>query len=538
MGLEQWIWQGEVFDSFQSREIQVHFSKDQVQGIIDGVEGHLQEETNSIIIETDDFQFKGMFGREIEGFLRYAGLINSYVTPLTLMDRGSYYDGRATTIRSSLIFCLTFTDEEVLRAHLINQDRNQGIFYHIKKVELDHPHLRFIDDSDAVLTTGKFLDNGDIELVFPGFDTEQHVRFKRYARDSPPDTFVPKTSDYSYHIPQSSDDGLAVAHPDEVKMDLEKIDELVDGILSEQYPNIHGLLISKDSKLVLEEYFYGYHRSEPHDLRSAGKTLASILTGILIEQGFLSDEDTPIYEILSNYSSVDWSPRKRRITIKHLLTMTSGLHCNDFEEDSPGNEEIMYNQEEQDWVQFILSLPVINEPGEVGVYCTGGINVLGAVIEELTGLRTYEFAHKYLFKPLGIENYHFNLTPTGNGFLGGGIRLQLRDMLKLGQLYLQKGIWEGRRIVPENWVEKSWKVQSQIGERNYGYTWWHSSHRYKDKEYLTYGAEGNGGQYILVNPELNFVVLMSGGNYMRFPIWNAFREFIPRYILPAIVDMA
>jgi CubicO group peptidase (beta-lactamase class C family) len=176
------------------------------------------------------------------------------------------------------------------------------------------------------------------------------------------------------------------------------------------------------------------------------------------------------------------------------------------------------------------------------VYCTIGINLLGGIIRDVSHMSLVEFFDRFVAKPLDIHEYHLNLMPNGDTYMGGGMYLRPRDALKLGQVYLDGGLWRGRRIVSRAWVETSTQMHSRFpaspfaAGHDYGYTW-HLFHPVVGgKVYREYMAQGNGGQIIAVLPELDATVMFAAGNYQNFPTWRAFfEEWIPRYVIASMV---
>ncbi len=179
------------------------------------------------------------------------------------------------------------------------------------------------------------------------------------------------------------------------------------------------------------------------------------------------------------------------------MSMSSGYACDDNDDASPGNEDHMQDQEEQpDWYKYTLDLPMAQNPGaEHAVYCTAGINLVGAVIRNATGEWLPELFDRYIAQPLQFQSYHINLMPTGEAYMGGGLYLRPRDRLKLGQLYLSDGVWNGHRVISKEWVEQSITRHSSFDpafgvDHEYGYGW-HIHHvKVGDKVYREYAAEG------------------------------------------------
>jgi CubicO group peptidase (beta-lactamase class C family) len=283
-------------------------------------------------------------------------------------------------------------------------------------------------------------------------------------------------------------------------------------------PAIQGVLAARHGKLVLEEYFYGFDQARLHDLRSVGNSITSTLVGIAIDQGAPFGLSSPVYPMFAGYEQVaNPDPRKARITVQDLLTMTSGLAGNDKDPSSPGNELRLLNDPAHaaDFYKAALDLPMAADPGgPVAVKFTAGINLMGGVLRQATGETMIDFFVRYFAVPLDIRKYYLNLTPAGDMYGGGGLYLLPRDALKLGQLYLSGGTWNGRRIVSQKWVEESVHEYSEFSPgHGYGLTW----HLFKipvgGKSYSEFEAEGNGGQVVSVIPELDLTVLFTTGNY-------------------------
>ena len=223
--------------------------------------------------------------------------------------------------------------------------------------------------------------------------------------------------------------------------------------------------------------------------------------------------------------------------------MNSGLACDDNDDNSPGNEDRMYAQTAQrDYYKYALDVPMAADPGNgTAVYCTIGINLLGGILRDATKTSLIDLFDRYVATPLDIRSYYLNLSPNGDAYMGGGMYLRPRDALKLGQLYLGGGSWNGRRVVGARWVALSaqqhsfFPASAYAAGHGYGFAWHLFSPRAGNRTYREYMAQGNGGQLIAVLPELDTVVLIEAGNYNNFPTWRAFFEdYIPQYVIPAM----
>jgi CubicO group peptidase (beta-lactamase class C family) len=237
----------------------------------------------------------------------------------------------------------------------------------------------------------------------------------------------------------------------------------------------------------------------------------------------------------ADYANPD--PRKGRLTLRDLLTMRSGLACDDWTASSPGNESRMYQS--PDWVKFVLDLPMTEQPGTRAHYCSGNVAVAGRIVERVSGMRLPAFAQQHLFTPLGIRarDVRWNYTlSASNATTFSQIYLRPRDMLKLGLLFQQQGRWNGRQIVSRDWVARATKQWSTVGDQPYGYFWWHqwvnAELRDGPRRVDMVVATGNGGQKIYLVPSLDLVVVMTGGNYNASSSATA---IMAKEILPAVM---
>jgi CubicO group peptidase (beta-lactamase class C family) len=324
-----------------------------------------------------------------------------------------------------------------------------------------------------------------------------------------------------------------------------KLRAMEETIRSSEFKKIGSVLIARHGKLVYEGYFEG-DAGTLRDTRSATKSITDALFGIAIEEGKLSGVDAKILTLLPERARKlqNPDPRKANITVEDFLTMSSPLECDDWNDASRGNEERMYLVE--DWAQFILDLPIRGrmhvgeqvEPPPYGryfSYCTGGVFTLSEVLERVTGMRTDRYAQKKLFAPLGIEHVQWVYSPMNVPQTGGGLRVSSRDLLKIAQLYLDGGRWQGKRIVGESWVKTSTQPHARIDETTeYGYLWWLKSFKSGEKTYSAFYMTGNGGNKVVAIPALDMTVVITSTNYNTRGMHEQTEKILTDYILASV----
>ena len=231
------------------------------------------------------------------------------------------------------------------------------------------------------------------------------------------------------------------------------------------------------------------------------------------------------------------------ITIRHLMTMSSGLDANDADPKSVAAEGAYQSQSAQpDWVKLALDAPMIAEPGTHFVYGSANPMILGGLLAKAVDDRVEWFADEALFAPLAIGEYRIYQDPIGRPYLGGGMYLRPRDMLKIGQLYLDDGRWQGRQVLSASWVAESFGHYGRLEplDRNgneYGYLWWHEKYVIDGRRIASVEARGNGGQYIVVVPELDVVAVVTSGNYRGgLEMTRQPQRIVQAYLLPAVID--
>lgn len=334
------------------------------------------------------------------------------------------------------------------------------------------------------------------------------------------------------NMPKQLDDGWETAQIENYGIGKRNLQQLIDSINAKKLINTHSVLIAKENKLVFETYFDGFNINIPHDTRSASKSISSAIIGIAINDRIIGSVDQKLYDFIPQEYQYTKNPLKSKITIKDLLTMSSGLDVND-----KAYED--YYQQSDNWLKTVLEAPLAKDPGSYTDYGSANPFLLGVSLNERLDTSLELFMEEKFFSPLGITNYVLNTDDTEEiPYFGGGMLLTPRDFLKFGQLYLNKGNWKGKQIIPESWVEESFKkygrLQDYKDKNEYGYLWWHDTYIVNGKEIESIEARGAGGQFLSIIPELETVVVITAGNY-RNRKGNQSREIFEAYILPSMV---
>lgn len=325
---------------------------------------------------------------------------------------------------------------------------------------------------------------------------------------------VSVAGDYVYQVPDQINDGWEVSPLANEGIDEQLITKLTNQIRDGKYQGIHSLVIVKNGKLVHEAYFDGYERESLHKVYSITKSITSALVGIAIDKGHITDIDVPVRTFFPNITKAFNTELKRRITIKDVLTLTSGFEWDEktYSCCDPRNSECQMLKS-SNWHEYVLGRPMAASPGETWVYNTGSVHLFSGIFENATGISVDEFAENHLFSPLGITQYEWAVDPNGfhsTGGIYGGLSLKSRDLAKFGCLYLYAGQWQGRQVVPGKWVEES--IAHQVtapGGREFGYLWWRGSFVVREKKLDHYFAAGYGGQSCHIVPDLDLIIVFT-----------------------------
>jgi CubicO group peptidase (beta-lactamase class C family) len=354
-------------------------------------------------------------------------------------------------------------------------------------------------------------------------------------------------------MPAKLDDGWTIASPDSVGMDGAQLCG-IEHRLALRNSNLHAVVIARHGKLVFEQYYsgvdqpwgrpagrYDFDATTGHDMRSISKSITSLLLGIAIDRRLIADVNEPAVKFFPELSSAKtegWD----NVTLRHLLTMTSGIQWDEARPwNDPKNDEPHLGSE-PDPVRYVLSKPIVAPPDTMWVYNGGGTDLLGNIIERTSGQSLEEFARAVLFKPLDVRDFEWKAYPrNGKIAAAAGLRLRPRDAAKIGQLLLDDGAWNGRQIVPPDWIMQSIVPRFQAvgyfgGTLFYGYQWWLGRSLSNAREVKWVAAQGWGGQRIFVVPEVALVVMMTAAQYGEPNEGLAAQDLLANVIIPAVTD--
>ena len=319
------------------------------------------------------------------------------------------------------------------------------------------------------------------------------------------------------------------AFPESQGMDSDLLAKMLNRIW-EKHINIHSVLVIRNGYMVLDAYSYPFDSEVAHHIDACTQSISSALVGIGIDKGYIKDINQPVLDFFPSRVAKNLDDNKKSMTLENLLTMTTGLECRDpFLYLQSGMYEMIIPADwrmSEDWVQFIIDLPMVEEPGTHFQYCNGAPFLISAILQEQTGMNALSFAEKHLFEPLGISEVGWPSNPQGITLGYGQLFMRPHDMAKIGYLYLNNGLWDGKQIISSQWINASTRKYIDTALLpGYGYHWWIASSG-------VYTAAGNKGQYIMIVPEKNLVAVFTGRlspKDFTIPI-----DLLSSYIIPAV----
>lgn len=359
----------------------------------------------------------------------------------------------------------------------------------------------------------------------------------------------PGTTRQAYKIP--------IISPNDIGVNDSILNDLTQKIKDQYYPNIHSVLILKEGNLIYEEYFAGddqnygenigrrqFSDTSLHDLRSITKSVISALVGICIDKGFIKSVDQPISSFFPEFT---FEGDKAKWTIEHFLTMTTGLDWNEkVPYNDPKNDEIQMTYSE-DPIRYVLSKALIEAPGTKWNYSGGATQILAEIVTRTAKEPIDQFANEHLFRPLQIDKYEWNKYSKWGGAdvfaAPSGLRLTSRDLLKIGLLYRNKGVWNGLQLLSKSWIEESFtrRIEFPCDIPNctnyYCYQFWSWTDQLMDTDVNLVAAIGNGDQRIYWDIENDLVIVTTAGNYNQWDIENNSEKMYQEHIYPAIFNL-
>ena len=359
-----------------------------------------------------------------------------------------------------------------------------------------------------------------------------------------------------YQTPPARNDGWKTADADSLGVDSARLANLTGSIRAWPELGVHAILIERGGRLIYEEYFDGFDErwGQPlgrvsmtaetrHDLRSVTKSVVSAMVGIAHGEGVIPSLDQPVVRWFPEYPELD-TPDRRRVTLAHVLSMTSGFEWNEsVPYNDPRNDEIRMTRDSEP-LRYALSRPFAVAPGSDFNYNGGLTHVLAAVLVRATKTSLQEYARTKLFEPLGITDAEWVGDLAGMPAAASGLRLRARDVAKFGSLFLHGGKWNGKQVIPNGWVELSTRRHFRFrprtgadagGEFGYGYFWWYNCYPSAAGMIEARTAIGNGQQRVFVLPGLDMVVTIFAGRYNDFTAGATLGTRILReHVIPAV----
>ncbi|SFW60125.1 serine hydrolase domain-containing protein [Cellulophaga fucicola] len=468
---------------------------------------------------SENYYFKGVLsknGKEINGFIKSGMLL--YHLKLTQSDNNTFVG----------IWNILMVDELKSLNFYLSVENGAGNEYEAYPIFGDN---RF---------TGTWCDNFKKEndsLSFTDFKTGLQFKGKLATNEILLDIYLGNNLLTQIGLTKSTTDWEIGGFKNDNKTSILQLTEMEKLISKDSLPNTHSVLISKKGKIIYENYFDGYNANIPHDMLSASKSISSSIVGIAKDKSLFKNVEQSIFDFLPKKYQIHKDSLKTKIDIQSLLTMSSGIDAIDYGINAnPKSSATEQNyQRTPDWIEAILKAPMIHKPNTKANYGSANPALLGVAMDSVISEPLELFIDKFLFQKLGISNYIIQSDLKDKPYFGGGMYLTPKDMLKFGELYLNKGKRKSKRVISKKWVENSFKnyrnLENVVDKNGYGYLWWHNTYQVNEKSIKSIEARGAGGQYIFVIPYLKVVVVVTSGNYRNGKTQQP-EAIFKKYILP------
>ncbi|WP_299215859.1 serine hydrolase [uncultured Aquimarina sp.] len=416
---------------------------------------------------------------------------------------------------------------DVIKAKIQSNKENRELHFKIDSVLINGNEINFNITNNRFGISAEFnAEDNNLLLSYGNTGGKRKVSMTK-LNPSKMDGYKPLANqNYTYKTPDAIDSHIKTASLDDVGINKSML-ALMPKMNSGKYDHIHSIIITKNNKLVFEEYFHGYDREYLHDIRSSFKSISSLLLGKSMMMDKNIQVNNPILNYYPEYNILDKD--KNEITIHHSLTMSTGLKLED-------EDEMQWDN--NDWVGHKLNLPMKHEPGKKYQYSSGGMNLLTGVIQKSTEKYLPLFLYEEILIPMEIYKFQMRTSPQGRAYLPGDFYLRPIDFTKFGLLVLNKGVWNNQQIISSEWVSTSTQPYikgSWPKNSDYGYLWRLLKRNVGGKQMKTIEAWGNGGQFLIIIPEIEMTITFTGGNYNLFPeMEEKPLSLLNEFILPAV----
>ena len=322
---------------------------------------------------------------------------------------------------------------------------------------------------------------------------------------------------YSTYAQMKAIPNIPAVSPADAGFNKDSINALTDTISKFRQRDFRGLIVIKDNKIVLENYYNTFWRNHIHDIRSAGKSITAMLLGVAIKDGLVKNLEQDVYSFFPKKKYPSIHEDYKKVKLIHLLNMVSGLDADSDNPKTMGSEGKWIAKDE--WLSYLLSVPLSNEPGKKWVYADINAVLIGAIIEEKSGMSLRDYAKQKVFEPLEIKEFYWYTNASNQTGAAGNLYISTLDFAKLGLLVANKGKWGNKQLADNDYMNRLLSEHSSaIGDYNpladeYGMLWYRTKRKFGDNEINYLWASGNGGNHLVVVPEENMVIAMTSGAY-------------------------